>query len=224
MQLDTRRPVLVLLGAWNPAVFSPQWTATHLYGISDGSEITLSILNLQPDNKTITYVQHDVGYYVDNSRFEIYANSFADQSLKKVGDIARTLLTTLPHTPLGDFGINFHFHESDPPTALLDKLTSNDAIDSHFRILAQEFTARILYKEKCQLNFKRVTTGANVIFDFNYHHSVQDVNDFSIISGDYLQSLLNASKSSIKNLYDIDNCDELQHGFARQTQAGEVNS
>ena len=221
MNLDTRRPVLVLLGAWNPAVFSPQWAAAHLYGIQDGAEISLDISYIQPNNKTVAYI-HDVGYYVDNTRFEIYANSFSNDLFGRVGELAQRLLEKLPHTPLGDFGINFHFNENDPSNDLIDKLTSNDQLESRFRILAQEFTAKILYKEKCQLNFKRIVGDKSVVFDFNYHHPVQSPKDLGVVTGEYLCSLLNESRENIRELYDVEDCEQVQHEFTRQNEIGET--
>lgn len=214
MNIDTRRPVLVMLGAWNPAVFNPQWVATHLYNVKDNTEFTIRIVqNIPPDNKTIHYMENDTGYYVDAGRFEIYANSFTHEMLTEVGRIAGTLIEKLPHTPFGDFGINFRFHETDAPTSLLDKLTSNDRVESLFRVLVQEFVTRSLYSEKCQLNFKRITANASVVFDFNYHHVVQSLNDFALISGEYISSLLENSKMVLNALYDVEGCEEVQHDF-----------
>lgn len=215
MRLDARRPVVVLTGAWNPAIFNPGWVGLHLLGIPKGQTVTVRIVQSMPDMKQVTYVaDSNIGYYADFTRVEFYSNSYETEGIRSLAQTIARLLETLPHTPFGHFGINFLFIEENPSTALLDKFQSADRIDEFYRIATQEFLARIIYGDKCQLNLKRTVNENTATFDFNYHHTLTNPSDLSMITTEYLKTLLTDSKEKLRQIYDIAGDEIILHDFS----------
>src|SRR5689334_7743223 len=130
MKLDARKPVVVLLGAWNPAIFHPAWVAINILDIKQGSNFQAQMLQIFPEEKTIIFLAGSpVGYFVDNTRCELYIKNYSDENLKLLGNFIEKIVSVLRHTPFSDFGVNFQFIEESPETEIIDKLTSNDHID-----------------------------------------------------------------------------------------------
>jgi hypothetical protein len=215
MRLDARKPLVVLTGAWNPAIFNPGWVGLHLLGRPEGQTVNVRLVQTLPDVKQVLYVaDSDIGYYTDSTRVEFYSNSYDTGALAAVTQMVARLLEALPHTPFGDFGVNFNFVEDSPSTPLLDKLQSKDGLDGFYRIATQEFLARILYGDKCQLNLKRVATASAVAFEFNYHHSLTNVADLMVITTGYLETLLKDSKEKLQQIYDGVGDEIISHDFS----------
>src|SRR5947209_1353127 len=115
MRLDARRALIVLTGAWNPAVLNPGWIALHLFKKEENTNIQVRLVQNIPADRQIIFIdKSDIGYYADNSRVEFYLNNYIDDSLDRLADVVKELLIKLPHTPLGGFGINIAFIEETP--------------------------------------------------------------------------------------------------------------
>ncbi len=212
MKIDVRKPTIVMLGAWNPAVFHPGWMGLNIFGIPAGTQIRLRVLKNMSDGKEIVFIEGTgVGYYVDNSRFEIYPDRSMVANLETIGGVVQKIVELLPHTPFGDIGVNFLFFEDEPDVDLLDKLTSNDRLDNYFDIIAEEIISHIREDASCQLNFKRVSSADQVQFDFNYHHSVSSLESIHAINPARIRLLFDKSKNHIRNIYHVEGDEEVWH-------------
>src|SRR4051794_14601213 len=136
MQLDTRRPVLVLIGAWNAAIFQqPKWVAKHLHGLKEGAQTTYRMYHNTDENRTITFIgDYGIGYSANESRLEFYITSFNRSAFDRLVSFIGHVMETLPHTPMGDFGVNFTAIESDPSPDVLDRIQSSDNLSSTLAI------------------------------------------------------------------------------------------
>jgi hypothetical protein len=173
MKLDTRRPILVLLGAWNPAIFRPEWVAAQLLGVPEGQQITVRTLVEVKEQKQLFYIG-DLGYYVSQQRFEVYSQRYDDVGLRAAANFVAKVCEILPHTPLGNFGINSRFFDRDPPDRLYEMISTNDHLDERYRIISQQISTKFAHSQDVELNFKRVTSEQEIVFDFNFHHLVVD--------------------------------------------------
>ena len=213
MKLDARKPLLVLTGAWNPAIFTPGWVALHICGYPEGTNVSFRIIGSVPDGKQIVYIdERGVGYCADSSRLEIYLNKISKPTLEHAADFVSRVSTVLPHTPAGDFGVNFQFVQEQILEEISDKLSVNDNIDHFFRVVATEVVSRIAHRTS-QLNFKRQLSDAGVIFDFNYHHSSTRITELERLSADYMFELFMESCETLRKLYDITLDGQLAHEF-----------
>lgn len=173
MYLDLRKPTYVLVGAWNPAIFRDAWIAKHVFGVEAGTEIELRILqeHAEPSGEPLRTVRYfgPLGLSFTANRIEF----FLDQADKapELEAACQRLCDTLPHTPLGAIGINFHFDKLDPPPELLDMLATKDELNQHYGIESERHQFAIPL-EDAVLNFTWETKGAKCSFSFNYHQTI----------------------------------------------------
>src|SRR5262245_12078056 len=93
------------------------------------------------------------GAAAGDAMLELYSNKFNETGFRNTAKFVANVSERLPHTPVGDFGVNFQFVEDDITPEIADKLKVNDNVDHFFEIAASEITSRIAYKPLCQLNF-----------------------------------------------------------------------
>jgi hypothetical protein len=212
MKLDTRRPVLVLLGAWNPAIFRPEWVAAQLLGFPEGEQITVRALLEVKEQKQLLYIG-DLGYFVNQQRFEIYSQKYDDAGLRSAANFVAKICEILPHTPLGNFGINFRFLESDPQDRLYEVICTNEHFDQEYRVISQQIITKFARSQDIELNMKRITSEQEILFDFNYHHLTVDKRSLAKITPDYMQLLLDESLDLLRSSYGLTGYDYAAHDF-----------
>ncbi len=166
MDLDLRRPTVVITGQWNPAIFDPNWTAKHLLGMPIGTD--LLVTQVFAGNKITNYFGQ-VGISVLDSRVEIYLNKFDAENQAKLEKLVVNVAAMLPHTPVQALGVNFYFSEPDVSATLVDMLKTHEQLESRFEVSAQSIVS-VVKTEGAELNLRRDLSGQSLAFDFNYHH------------------------------------------------------
>lgn len=219
MKLDLRRPSIVLLGAWNPAILQPGWIANYLREIPEGKDIAAQEAFFVVDglSRSILYID-DVGITANNQRVDIFLNSFGDNEIHWAEKYVSNLVTTLKHTPLGAYGINFSFVEEDAQDELLDMLKTKDKIEQHFKILNQSLTSAIEIDANTILNFSRKPSEESVIFEFNFHHNQIEKDNIAEQINGKIKGELEKAKEILNILYGIDMVDYgyLSHEFNKE--------
>lgn len=215
MELDIRRPSIVIVGNWNPAIFQYNWVAKHALNIPEGTDLQASELmpldaKKNPTELPILYID-DIGFRASNIKLEIFLNSIEDECISRAENSIVNVIQTLSHTPLGGFGVNFRFIESDPDAEILDKLKSNDGIDARYRIINESIETKIDLGQETILNFSRAPSDNMVEFNFNYHCSRLVPDDFERqISGKYAE-YLEKSAGILSELYGLDEYQVVHH-------------
>jgi len=113
---------IVINGAWNIRIFSPEWVAANLAPETDVG------LAVAVGNPTAPIRLQFRGIYlrVGAERLVFSPVHLSDQALTTMQDVARTVVTMLPHTPMSAVGINFQYLVEDPPVQLLDVFRFSD--------------------------------------------------------------------------------------------------
>lgn len=204
MKLDLRHAAIVLLGAWNPAIFQPGWIVRHLFNVPEGQSVKGGqLIPSSPALDPILFLE-GVGISVSGDRVRLYLNRFDEETISRVEKVAGRLVETLLHTPFGAFGVNFNFIEDDPDISLYDKLKVNDRLDQKFKIIKQAMIASIELDSDVTLNLSRGPKESGVVFDFNYHYKQINPIEFSKkISGLYRKNL-ERSKEILKDIYGLE--------------------
>ena len=171
MNIDLRKPTLVLTGAWNPAIFQLGWIAKFLFEVPEDKQIRANsvLTGMGPtDAKEIVYIDN-IGLAVSSGRVEIYVNSLSEKDFSQAEQLVDRIVDVLPHTPVNALGVNFNFSEPEPSDELQDKLTTKDDIHTKFKIVGQELKVSLGVFEGCTLNLNRVMLNVEAVLDFNYH-------------------------------------------------------
>jgi hypothetical protein len=79
MRLDLRQPTLVIAGAWNPAIFSVEWIATHILGKKE-NEVLKLVQVVDATGNFINYY-NETGLYTNLDRISLYCNDL-DQATR----------------------------------------------------------------------------------------------------------------------------------------------
>lgn len=210
MQLDLRRPVLVLTGTWNPAIFQPGWMAKNLFEIPEGKSVQASEIIHVQSSRRVTYVG-DIGIAATASRIEVYCNSLQKDCLAKAESMLRNTIRTLPHTPIGALGVNFQFTENDIEGDVLDRLKTHEATYENFEILEEEFKSVFDFTSSFVLNFRRGYNTESVYFDFNFHHEASDFEKLLSTLDNSIENNLEGAKQVLDQLYNLENFDVVSH-------------
>lgn len=102
---------VVLIGKFNPAIFSPAWLG-KMGLVSDAALEAATVEIIHPD--IARFAVDDISYDVSSSRFQVQSES---EPFVRTSDIAADIFgRLLPHTPLRQLGINLeaHFNTSSP--------------------------------------------------------------------------------------------------------------
>jgi hypothetical protein len=106
---------VVIPGAWNSRIFSPEWMVKNLF---EGAEKVQIEISFEPGNVKIRLSTANLVLIPADNKFIIGVKSTEDENLQKAEKVAQNLLNTLPHTPITGFGINFGFEEHNPSEEL----------------------------------------------------------------------------------------------------------
>ena len=216
MFLDLKKPLFVVVGTWNPAIFTNGWIARYLFCVPEGERIDANeLVEFGPAQRRIVYIRN-IGVAAHAKRIEFFANSMDPQTLNEIVELVKRTITTLPHTPLGGVGVNFFFQVDDPDASIIDALKTRDRIEQHYRVLMQSFESKIAIadREDVVLNLTRIPSPDNVLFDFNYHLSrisADSVNQLDGLVDQFLQHATNV----LQTVYGLDGYETRSHDFAR---------
>ena len=174
LKLDERQPLVVIVGDFNPAIFTVLWVARHLHGFEEGAEVPVieMVAELPAGVAQFAFIE-GVALIVTSSRLEAYVLSQEDQRLEALERVLTRLVQVLPHTPLRGIGCNFQYRAEDSSDRLLALFDSPEGLEGEFSVTTRGFTVQLELVDAL-LNLSRAQNGATVQFSFNYHHSEHD--------------------------------------------------
>jgi hypothetical protein len=166
---------VVIQGAWNMAILTPDWLTKNA-GIEGPVQLEFPVGNpLLP----VRLLFQGVRMVVLPDRLILAPSADEMPILQRMEMTARTILTTLKHTPVAAIGVNFAFEEAEPPEkvkALFRLSDSSRLADSDFIIEATELRRRlcpagarsyVLNMNLAQANGTRVSALLNFHCDLN---------------------------------------------------------
>ncbi len=192
---------VVIVGAWNVAILTPDGIRRRLFQLPDQAtiEVDVAIDRLAPFR-----VRHDGLIVVpSSSMLEISTEVLDLPSLLKAGEIGVRALASLPETPLAAAGINVRYRLSDIPDDLWDLIgcSLDDALSDAGHTIKRRAVSRSLLLHPGEVNIELSygdETDSKLNFNFNLespqHQELQQwlarANEFFSIS----QTLLSTMK------------------------------
>ncbi len=163
---------LVLVGAWNTAILTPDWLTKHL-GITGPVQIEFPIGNpLMP----LRYTFNGVHLVVVRDRIVLAPSADDADVLSRMESFSRSILTVLTHTPLTGIGINFEFVEAVPSDEVKKLFKSPDLAriaDADLVVEATELKRQLRLPHDGVLNLSlRQMNGQQVAVTLNFHRDV----------------------------------------------------
>lgn len=172
---------LVTVGAWNTAIFLPEWM--NRFVLTDYTNINVEVPVAV--NSSLRYTTEDFVFAIVNSRLEIIIKNKPHNAISCL----RNILQKLIHTPIVAFGINFKFTANK--VEMNEDLWKSFFVESpllklndNFEPVENSTTAvfRISENKKLRLNVIK-NQDESVSFDFNYEYQVKSAQDLIDVLG-----------------------------------------
>lgn len=199
MKNDLSKPLIVILGHWNPAILEVGWVLKNLFEFGEGTTVEINKLVDGYSQNEIYFIE-GIGYSCQPDKISFYVDSDTAEAKEKCRQVALKTLQVLEHTPTGAFGINFKFVQEDPDVDLSDQLAVNDRLDEMFSILNTNVSTTIQYNTDVLLYFSRGCSEKIAYFDFNFHH-----NEISLFknSPDLISDYYKYAKEFVEQHYNV---------------------
>lgn len=202
LTLDVRVPLLVVVGNFNPAIFSQNWIATNVFGIPEGAE--MSVLEVIMEVERLASVRlsfiNDVALNVSPNRMDLFAASAETPSLCAVESALRRVFELLPHTPIHAIGCNFRWTDSEPETSITDLFDTPEGLEGQYEVISRQASIQ-LSLEQSILNLTRASLENEIQFNFNYHRNFDGIeNCIDTVEGMIINNLQHSTEI-MKNIY-----------------------
>jgi hypothetical protein len=192
---------LVMLGSWNPRIFTPQWISNGRLTSQSEVMVEVSFDNL---DLPIRYAFDDIRMTVSERNIIIAPTSPDDSLMLRIEDVAKKILKDLPHTPLSAIGVNFKFNESDYDESIVDDFQFKDInalSDEEYEIQESSIVRKINWNGVF-INFVlfRGYQRSDIDLSFNFHKDIKNLDEaLSLIDGKVIEYSREADK--ISSLY-----------------------
>ncbi len=179
MELSANQNVIVIAGAWNPAIFSKEWVENYLFD-SQLVEGPPNFLNLPGNPKLIfegmVFKLNGVGISCKQGMLTILVDSMDSDHFVKAEELAYKLVEFLPHTPVNAFGINFQFSEPNDqiPNNLSEinynsKVFGNETNENNIHLTNDKYCF-----ENGEINIATHISNKTKKVDINFHFPINN--------------------------------------------------
>lgn len=183
---------LVIIGAWNRAIFSQDWVMKNLLSDAKNVKIEYPINGIG----SLRFSTEDISFFIFGERLIFKALNSKEQTYRTIISIARQLLRLLSHTPISALGINF-VYKTDSLNIFNSFDDTKKLVDFIGReINSQELTRSFSLDEVLTLNLKMQSNDKQSIIDFNYNHTVNTPLDAINVFGDSDDIIIEKSQFS----------------------------
>lgn len=177
LKLNVTPPTLVIAGAWNPDILTPNWVALNALGLQLDQNFTVKVdLPIGNPTQRPTFEFHGIRYIAAKNTLTFFLLPDAVGPVDKSITAATKILDLLSHTPITGFGFNFSYVIEEPSEALLKTFSSCD-IPASFVNDDAAITVRREWKASVKthdslLNVSTELEGDTIRVIFNVHFEV----------------------------------------------------
>lgn len=169
---------IVLVGAWNPAIFSPEWAKQNLADDSTKEVVmAISMQMVAPPRLTV----EGINIYPSTQALMLDCSEYSDLALGSCSRKLERLAALLPHTPVTAVGVNFRFIGNlDEHLTLAELFAFNDAakIDASAYTLTSSLIKRTYaLKDSTILNLTVDIDGGVLRIEFNCHSEIRNLSE-----------------------------------------------
>jgi hypothetical protein len=169
---------IAVVGAWNPAIFSPQWVKANIADDQNKDVfMAFAFANAGPMPPRVTV--DNINIYPSNQGLSLDCATYSDEYALTCTKKIRRICELLSHTPVSGLGINFRFHAKMEESDLLTDLFTFADIA---KIDAKTYSAGpSLIRRNFQLGnseFLNLTIEhlpEHVRFEFNFHSELKSM-------------------------------------------------
>lgn len=203
MKLDLREPTIVIAGAFNPAIFEPSWVALNACGVEEGATVSSILVQDVLQGTSRVYIG-SLALAVEPFRLTAFTDSFDQQQISDFEEALARVAQVLPHTPVAGVGVNFKFIVDQPEATVLDKLGTNEKLESIAAIQQFGLSTKFAPQGGFALTLSRTVEHDSLVLGFNYHSDLQKIEDLVDLLPGLILARCEQARALIENIYGID--------------------
>ena len=163
---------VVVVGAWDVRLFTPEWLTANLFG-TNRLDVEMQV---GPGSQTCRILTEDVFLAPSPERLMVGARTPAVRNLTAAERAIADILAMLPHTPVAGAGINIGIEIEAPTASLLElfDFSDNQKLGEMRYVLELTEICRSMRVPgwDAQVNLKYVLREGRVFVEFNHHFQV----------------------------------------------------
>ncbi|MFN3713663.1 MAG: hypothetical protein ACK4SX_08395 [Alcanivoracaceae bacterium] len=205
---------IVLVGAWNARIFTPQWIASNGI-VAEGEDVTVEItFGVAPYHSRLKF--NRVILQLSDDKLAFIPSEDSEQAFESCRSVAAKIVELLPHTPLAAMGINRHYiwegGQISGNGVLGDIFNFNDdpLLGQNNWVVGSRAVKRVVEKAGLRANFAiELSEEGEVSFGFNFHYLEGNVTRIKeILEQKQSKEFTDAAKEIIRDVYGVDPDDE----------------
>lgn len=168
---------IVSIGGWNSRIFTPQWVATNVFGINDGTTMELKLDERQ---MTLLYKSGDIEFSATEIGVEFKTHNTTVDNCRKLERCYQHLVELLPYTPIRAFGYNYNliFLINDFQNTRLAQFVERKDIGADYKSTSFSFTVS-KGKALRSVNVNFQDDKVEVVCNFQYN-KITDIPEVSV--------------------------------------------
>lgn len=212
MQLVAEQTSLVIAGAWNAAILTPEWVLKHALGREGEEQIQVFF----PAGPRVAidaprFVLKDFNYSVRPDSLVIALPDASPEMYSIAQEAVARMLDILAHTPVGGVGHNFVFRDDEPSVKDLQVFSDarrdlGDHMPAELRAAASTLSTSYERDDGgFVVNITRAFDGSALSVSFNFHHPIESVDQAkAVLRGDgfgKMEDNLRLSQELLDSIY-----------------------
>lgn len=175
---------LVILGAWNIAIFTPDWVKENI--LSNEEECT--IYYPQMIGCSLMFELPLFSFCIQGERLTFRLRSYTEEACRDAVQTLRVLLRKLIHTPVRALGVNIVF--ANPSRfRIWNSLTDTESLQKVISLVGNKVDTQAIVRSfnltgQEQLNLKIESVADCDKADFNFNYNIKSIEDIFQIIGD----------------------------------------
>lgn len=184
--------VIVLVGAWNIAIFTPEWVKANLLPGVDFKVFFPSMVGC-----SLKFQTELLAFCIEGNRlqFEVTKQESLQDAYVEIIRLLRIILRKLAHTPVNAVGTNY-VYDFEAPFEVLNTLQDNEPLQSIVNLIGTGVKSQALVrkfdmgeKKELTLRLESADDGRNRI-DFNFNYNVNNAGEIMNLLGEDDQLLI----------------------------------
>lgn len=170
---------VVVIGAWNLAILSPDGIRHRLFELPDQASIELEMAVDRPGQFRVGH--EGIVVIPTSSALEVATRVPNAESLARACGLCQQALRVLPETPVSAAGVNFRYRFAELPDHLFDLMhapVDETLSDAEFRVTAT-VTRKTVALAPGVVNVQMQYQEATGTLEFNFHRDSTVPNDLS---------------------------------------------
>lgn len=201
---------IVLLGAWNPSIFSQEWIKEYI-AEPDTENFTIAFpLDDPTAPRKISF--EGVNVFPGRKQLLLQPEDPCVDGMKKCASVLVKILELLVHTPVTLCGINFSFEEDDDLEKLFSILSLSDRDDipqSEYICEVTSIVRRFLLSDENVLNLTLSDERGSGQIGFNFHYEFGDIQRYrELFESDRVEQKFNEALEFCQSTYGLNLVEE----------------